>query len=198
MPYEHRQVVWLTGLSGAGKSTVAACLIRRLQALKISTCLLDGDDLRQGPHQDLGFSPADRREHIRRTAHLARLLRHQGHQVLVALISPLREDRDMARQIITPAGMLEVYVDTPLEVCMSRDSKGLYVQARQQKLTQMSGMDSPYQAPLQPDFRIDHEQPLAPQVDLLMRSMLHSQIIETHDSAPLSASTLWNLDDDPA
>lgn len=149
------QVIWLTGLSGAGKSTLAAALHRRLVEAGQMAAVLDGDAVRAGLCRGLGFSPEDRRENIRRVAEVARLMREAGLVVICALISPLRDDRVMARGIIGAAHFREVHVATPLEVCERRDPKGLYRNARAQALTQFTGVSAPYEEPQAPDLRID-------------------------------------------
>lgn len=150
-PVQAGMVVWLTGLSGAGKSTLAQALADGLRAHAQGCCVLDGDALRQGLNRDLGFSPADRAENMRRVAEVARLMSQAGLVVLVALISPYRKDRALARHIIGPEHFLEVYVDTPLAVCESRDPKGLYRRAREGLLPQMSGIGDTYEPPEQAD-----------------------------------------------
>lgn len=148
-------VVWFTGLSGAGKSTIAELLDRELHALGRHVYVLDGDRLRQGLNRDLGFSVADRDENVRRVAEVARLMADAGLIVLVALISPLRAERELARARIGDADFVEVHVDTPLTVAEARDVKGLYGRARRGELKNFTGIDSPYEAPLAPALRID-------------------------------------------
>jgi bifunctional enzyme CysN/CysC len=148
--------VWLTGLSGSGKSTVAVELERQLVGAGRAAYLLDGDNLRQGLNGDLGFSAADRDENVRRVAHVARLLADAGLVAIVPLISPYREARAQARTMHDAAGIrfLEVFVDTPLAECERRDPKGLYARARAGQLTGMTGIDDPYEAPDRPDLRL--------------------------------------------
>jgi adenylyl-sulfate kinase len=148
-------VVWFTGLSGAGKSTLSAHLGQALEALGEPTVVLDGDRIRTGLCADLGFSDADRRENIRRVAETARLMRDGGLTVLVALISPFRQERARARAIIGPEAFIEVHVHAPLAVAEARDPKGLYARARRGELPQFTGIDSPYEPPVTPDVRID-------------------------------------------
>ncbi len=147
-------VFWLTGLSGAGKSTLAEALKQALQAQGRHVALLDGDALRTGLCADLGFSPEDRAENIRRSAEVARLMADVGLTVIVALISPYRAERDAARARFAPGQFLEVFVDTPLELAEARDPKGLYARARRGELRQFTGIDAPYEAPLAPELRI--------------------------------------------
>lgn len=149
------RVLWLTGLSGAGKSTLAAALHQRLVDAGVAAAVLDGDAVRAGLCRGLGFSPEDRRENIRRVAEVARLMREAGLVVICALISPLREDRAMARDIVGAAHFREVHVATPLEICERRDPKGLYRHARANALAQFTGVSAPYEEPQSPDLRID-------------------------------------------
>ena len=148
--------VWFTGLSGSGKSTVANALAERLLQDDRPAYLLDGDNVRHGLNADLGFSPADRTENVRRVAEVARLLADAGIVALVPVISPYRADRDRARSIHRAAGLafVEVFVDTPLELCEQRDPKGLYAKARAGELTGMTGIDDPYEPPLDPDVHL--------------------------------------------
>ena len=151
-------VVWFTGLSGAGKSTVAVQVERRLVALGHHCHVLDGDRLRQGLNRDLGFSHADRVENIRRVAEVSRLMVDAGLIVLVALISPFRAQRDAARQLFEAGEFIEVYVDAPLALAELRDTKGLYQRARRGELRDFTGIDSPYEPPLRPELRIATQQ----------------------------------------
>lgn len=146
-------VFWLTGLSGSGKSTLARAAETRLFADGVDVAVLDGDTLRAGLCKDLGFSEADRTENVRRAAEVARLLRDAGQVVIVALISPLRSDRDLARQIIGD-GFEEVFVDADLGTCEQRDPKGLYAAARAGKISGFTGIDAPYEAPATPALRL--------------------------------------------
>ncbi|HEY0165613.1 MAG TPA: sulfate adenylyltransferase subunit CysN [Jatrophihabitans sp.] len=148
-------VVWLTGLSGAGKSTIANLVEAKLHALHCHTYLLDGDNVRHGLNRDLGFTEADRVENIRRMGEVAALMADAGLIVLVSAISPYRGDRDQARALVGENEFLEVHVDTPLEVAESRDPKGLYAKARRGELPNFTGIDSAYEAPIQPEVRID-------------------------------------------
>jgi bifunctional enzyme CysN/CysC len=140
-------VVWFTGLSGAGKSTIANLVEQKLHALGKHTYLLDGDNVRHGLSKDLGFAPADRVENVRRIAEVARLFADAGLVVLVALISPFRAERRMARERIPAGEFCEVFVDTPLAEAQKRDTKGLYRKAREGVLVNLTGVDSPYEAP---------------------------------------------------
>ena len=148
-------VVWFTGISGAGKSTIANALERRLHALGCHTATLDGDNIRQGLNRDLGFTDADRVENIRRVAEVARLMVDAGLLVLVSFISPFRAERDSARSLVAGDEFVEVFVDTPLDVAERRDRKGLYRKARAGHLPHFTGIDSPYEPPPSPEVRID-------------------------------------------
>ena len=152
----HGATVWLTGLSGSGKSTVAAALNELLVASGRLTYTLDGDNLRHGLNGDLGFSAEARAENVRRVAEVARLFADAGVVALVPVISPYRAGRDHARRLHEAAGLtfVEVFVDAPLEVCEARDPKGLYVKARAGEITGFTGVDDPYEAPLQPELVI--------------------------------------------
>jgi bifunctional enzyme CysN/CysC len=149
------QVVWLTGLSGAGKSTIANLVEKRLHALGRHTYLLDGDNVRHGLNKDLGFTEEDRVENIRRVAEVAKLMVDAGLIVLTAFISPFRAERQLARDLLEPGEFIEVFVDTPLAVAEARDVKGLYKKARSGQLKNFTGVDSPYEAPVSPELRID-------------------------------------------
>ncbi|CCH32923.1 adenylyl-sulfate kinase [Actinosynnema sp. NPDC047251] len=152
----HRpSVVWLTGLSGAGKTTIADLLERRLHSLGVHTYLLDGDNVRHGLNRDLGFSAADRVENIRRVAEVARLMADAGLVVIVALISPFRAERATAKGLVPEGDFHEVFVDAPLAVAEARDPKGLYAKARRGELPGFTGVDSPYEPPEHPDLRVD-------------------------------------------
>ena len=148
-------VIWFTGLSGAGKSTIANLVEKRLLALGRHTYLLDGDNVRHGLNKDLGFTDADRVENIRRVAEVARLMVDAGLIVLVSFISPFRSERRMARELLGEGEFLEVFVDTPLDVAEGRDPKGLYKKARRGELRNFTGVDSPYEMPEHPDVRVD-------------------------------------------
>jgi bifunctional enzyme CysN/CysC len=148
-------IVWFTGLSGSGKSTIANLLEARLHASGVHTYLLDGDNVRHGLNRDLGFTEVDRVENIRRVAEMARLMADAGLVVLVSFISPFRAERELARDRADDIDFVEVFVDTPLEVAEQRDPKGLYAKARRGEMRNFTGIDSPYEAPEQPDVRID-------------------------------------------
>ena len=148
-------MVWLTGLSGAGKSTIANLVERELHALGRHTYLLDGDNVRHGLTKDLGFTEADRVENIRRVAEVARLMVDAGLITIVSFISPFRSERRMARELVDDRAFVEVFVDTPLAVAEARDRKGLYAKARRGELHNFTGIDSPYEPPEAPELRLD-------------------------------------------
>ncbi|MGE8134219.1 sulfate adenylyltransferase subunit CysN [Novosphingobium subterraneum] len=149
------KVLWFTGLSGSGKSTIANMVEKRLHALGKHTFLLDGDNVRHGLNKDLGFTEADRIENIRRVGEVARLMTDAGLIVLTAFISPFRAEREMVRSLMADGEFVEIFVDTPLEMAEARDVKGLYKKARSGQLKNFTGIDSPYEAPEAPDFRVD-------------------------------------------
>jgi bifunctional enzyme CysN/CysC len=148
-------IVWFTGLSGAGKSTIANLVEKMLHADGRQTYLLDGDNVRHGLNRDLGFADADRVENIRRVAEVARLMVDAGLIVLVSFISPFRAERTMARSLVESGEFIEVFVDTPLAAAESRDVKGLYKKARRGELKNFTGIDSPYEAPESPELHLD-------------------------------------------
>jgi len=147
--------IWLTGLSGSGKSSIAKEMERRLHEAGRHVYVLDGDNLRFGLNRDLSFSRADRTENIRRGAEVARLFNDAGTVVLVPVISPFKEDRESARRIIGEERFCEVHVSTPLEVCEARDGKGLYRKARAGEIEEFTGISSPYELPERPFLRLD-------------------------------------------
>jgi bifunctional enzyme CysN/CysC len=155
------KVVWFTGLSGSGKSTLANTLEIHLHRRGLRTYILDGDNIRQGLNKDLGFTDADRVENIRRIAEVAKLMMDAGMIVMTAFISPFIREREMARDLIGADHFIEVFVNTPLEICEQRDTKGLYKQARAGKIPNMTGINSPYEAPVEPEYEANtHLQPI--------------------------------------
>ncbi|MFQ5557978.1 MAG: adenylyl-sulfate kinase [Acidimicrobiales bacterium] len=146
---------WFTGLSGSGKSTLAFAVEERLVSRGVLAYVLDGDNIRFGLNRDLGFSPSDRTENIRRIGEVCRLFADAGVVVLSAFISPYRRDRDAVRELHTEGGFVEVFVDTPLEVCEERDVKGLYAKARAGEIPEFSGVSAPYEPPLRAELTID-------------------------------------------
>ena len=147
--------IWMSGLSGAGKSTLANAVETAMHAMGRHTMLLDGDNVRLGLNNDLGFNEDDRAENIRRVAEVSKLMNDAGLIVLTAFISPYQEDRKLARKIIGKDAFFEVFVDTPIEVCESRDVKGLYKKARSGEIAEFTGVSSPFERPDNPDFTID-------------------------------------------
>jgi len=152
---QHPAIVWLTGLSGAGKSTIANGLEARLLAMGAHSMLLDGDNVRHGLNRDLGFTDTDRVENIRRLGEVAKLMADAGLIVITAFISPFRADRQMARDIVAPHPFIEVFVDTPLDECIRRDPKGLYAKATAGEIPNFTGLDSPYEPPEEPELRLE-------------------------------------------
>jgi adenylylsulfate kinase len=144
--------VWLTGLSGSGKSTIAVDLEKRLLERGVRTYILDGDNIRHGLNKNLGFSPEDRTENIRRIGEVAKLFSDAGLVALTAFISPYRADRDQVRAIMQPGDFIEVFVDCPVEVCEQRDVKGLYKKARAGEIKEFTGISAPYEAPAKPEL----------------------------------------------
>jgi bifunctional enzyme CysN/CysC len=149
------RVLWFTGLSGSGKSTIANEVEKRLALMNRHTFLLDGDNVRHGLNKDLGFTEADRIENIRRVGEVAKLMADAGLIVLTAFISPFRAERDMVRAMLPPGEFVEIFVDTPLAVAEARDVKGLYKKARSGQLKNFTGIDSPYEAPAAPEIRVN-------------------------------------------
>lgn len=145
-------VIWLTGLSGSGKSTLATAIEEKLFSKKIITYVLDGDNIRQGLNKNLGFSDEDRKENIRRIAEVSKLFVDAGTVVITAFISPFKEERALARNLVESGEFVEIFVDCSLEVCESRDPKGLYKKARSGQLKQFTGIDSPYEVPVNPEL----------------------------------------------
>ena len=154
------RTVWFTGLSGSGKSTLAFAVEEALVARGVAAYVLDGDNVRFGLNRDLGFSPADRTENIRRIGEVCRLFQDAGLVVLSAFISPYRADRDAVRALHPEGAFVEVFVDTPLELCEERDVKGLYARARAGEITEFSGISAPYEVPEAPDMTVDCTRPL--------------------------------------
>jgi adenylylsulfate kinase len=151
-------VVWLTGLSGAGKSTIAEALEQSLRQRQVPVYVLDGDKVRTGLCSDLGFTPEDRKENIRRIAEVARLFADAGLVCVVAFISPYQTDRERARAMLPEGRFIEVYLSTPLEVCEQRDVKGLYAKARAGLVSEFTGISAPYETPLSPELELRTDQ----------------------------------------
>lgn len=172
-------ILWLTGLSGAGKSTLAHAVEDRLHFLGCRTYVLDGDNVRHGLCGDLGFSDDDRRENIRRIGEMAKLFIDAGMIVLTAFISPFRADRQRVRGLVMPGDFLEIYCQCPLEVCETRDVKGLYKRARAGEVKDFTGISSPYEAPQAPELAVDTaNQSLDRSVDAVL-ALLHKRGILT-------------------
>ncbi|HCH01338.1 MAG TPA: adenylyl-sulfate kinase [Vibrio sp.] len=171
-------VLWFTGLSGAGKSTVAGALESQLASLGYHTYLLDGDNVRHGLCSDLGFSSQDRRENIRRIGELAKLMADAGLIVLSAFISPHRAERQMVRDLLPDGEFIEVFVNAPLEVCEKRDPKGLYKKARAGEIPNFTGIDSEYQAPQHPEIDLPAgDKSLNELVEICLRQLRDRAII---------------------
>ena len=152
--HQKSMVLWFTGLSGSGKSTIAVALERALYQHGCVAQVLDGDNIRNGINSNLGFSIEDRHENIRRIAEIAKLFMESGLVTICSFISPTREIRKMAKEIIGEEDFVEIYIDTPLEVCEARDVKGLYKKARAGEIKGFTGIDSPYEAPENPELQI--------------------------------------------
>ena len=172
LKHQTPRVIWLTGLSGSGKSTVADALERRLYALGMHTFVLDGDNVRTGINKDLGFTPEDRAENVRRVAEAAKLMLEAGLVVIVALISPFRADRRAAREIFDDGDFIEVFVDTPVEMCATRDPKGLYAKAQSGTLPNMTGIGQEYEPPEHPEIHLDGTLPVDDNVEALVRRIV--------------------------
>lgn len=171
-------IAWLTGLSGAGKSTIADAVDRALTEAGRNTVVLDGDNLRQGLSRDLGFTAADRVENIRRAGEAARLMADAGLVVIVSLISPFRAERAAARAIAGDIPFLEVFIDTPLAVCEARDPKGLYGRARAGQIKNFTGISDPYEVPEAPDLTLEtRDRAVLESAQPLIAALLHLSAI---------------------
>jgi bifunctional enzyme CysN/CysC len=168
------RVVWLTGLSGSGKSTIADAAVRKLHAMGIHTYVLDGDNVRTGLNKDLGFTPEDRAENVRRVAEVSKLMRDSGVVVFVALVSPYRSDRETAAALFAEGEFVEVFVDTPVDICSERDPKGLYAKAAAGNLPNMTGVGQIYEPPVSPDLILRGTGDLEASADLLVASILEA------------------------
>jgi bifunctional enzyme CysN/CysC len=151
-------ILWFTGLSGSGKSTIASIVERELHARGAHTYMLDGDNVRHGLNRDLGFTDADRVENVRRVGEVAKLFVDAGLVVLCSFISPFRAERRMVRELVEAEEFVEIFIDTPLEECMRRDPKGLYARAKEGKIKNFTGIDSPYELPENAEIVIDTRQ----------------------------------------
>ncbi len=168
------RVVWLTGLSGSGKSTIADAAVRKLHAMGIHTYVLDGDNMRTGLNKDLGFTPEDRAENVRRVAEVSKLMRDSGVVVFVALVSPFRSDRETAATLFDKGDFIEVFVDTPVDVCSKRDPKGLYAKAAAGNLPNMTGVGQAYEPPLNPDLIVHGTGDVEASADRLVAAILEA------------------------
>ncbi|CAG7630608.1 adenylyl-sulfate kinase [Paenibacillus allorhizosphaerae] len=165
----HSCVLWLTGLSGSGKSTLAYALEKALYHASCRSYVLDGDNIRHGLNQDLGFHPEDRKENIRRIAEVAKLFADAGMIAVTAFISPYRADREMARSIVGEGDFIEIYVKCSLSECERRDPKGLYQKARAGEITQFTGISAPYEPPERPELVIESDRySVSESVDLIL------------------------------
>src|SRR5471032_3555526 len=184
-------VIWLTGLSGAGKSTIANALNHELLKAGISCFVLDGDDVRSGLNSDLGFSADDRQENVRRIAHVAKLVSSRGHTVVVAAITPSHAMRSIARSIVGET-FREVFVDTPITICETRDPKGLYRRARSGTLKAFTGVSDLYERPDSPDLVLQTDAlSIAEETGLLLELIGVEHETNAKASAPLQHPTLW-------
>lgn len=172
-------VLWFTGLSGAGKSTLSVAVEQELHRRGIRTYILDGDNIRHGLNKNLGFSPEDRKENIRRIGEVSKLFVDAGVMVLTAFISPYRADRDMVRELVEGNEFVEIYVNCPLEACELRDPKGLYKKARNGEIKHFTGIDAPYEASEHPELVVEtHKQPLEQSVGQVIRFLEEKGYIE--------------------
>ena len=169
--------VWFTGLSGSGKSTLACAVEAELHSRGVASYVLDGDDIRLGLNSDLGFSPSDRSENIRRVGEVARLFCDSGLVVLTAFISPYLEDREFVRGLHQPATFVEVYLNTSLEECERRDTKGLYQKARNGEIEEFTGVSAPYEPPANPELVVDTRRPLEECVQQVVMTLESLRVI---------------------
>jgi len=165
------RTVWFTGLSGSGKSTLAFAVEEALVARGVAAYVLDGDNVRFGLNRDLGFSAADRTENVRRIGEVCRLFQDAGLVALSAFISPYKADRDAVRALHPEGSFVEVFVDTPLDICEARDVKGLYARARTGEIPEFSGISAPYEAPEAPDITVDATRPLNECVGVMLEHL---------------------------
>jgi bifunctional enzyme CysN/CysC len=165
-------MIWLTGLSGSGKSTIANALEKRLHALGMHAYVLDGDNLRMGLNVDLGFTAADRAENVRRVSEVGKLMVDAGLIVITALVSPFEVDRQRARSIFNEGDFIEVFVDTPVEICIARDPKGLYKKAAKGEIPNFTGVGQDYERPTNPDLKLDGQEDVQKNTDQILRHLL--------------------------
>ena len=172
--------LWFTGLSGSGKSTLARSVEKALYEMGRFSYVLDGDNIRHGLNGDLGFSNEDRKENIRRIGEVSKLFVDAGLLTLTAFISPFRADREAVRNILEDGQFIEVYVDCPLDICEHRDVKGLYAKARKNEISAFTGISSPYEAPKNPEIRVNTgEQTLEESTKIIINYLKENHIIET-------------------
>lgn len=167
--------IWLTGLSGSGKSTLAKAFAEALKTRAVACCVIDGDELRRGLCADLGFSREDRQENIRRAANVGKMLNAAGITAVAALISPYRDDREMARTIIGPSRFFDVYLSTSIKVCEQRDPKGLYHQARSGLIGKFTGINDIYEPPQHPQLQLDTHSQSVTECLALIEKLLNQQ-----------------------
>jgi adenylylsulfate kinase len=185
-------VIWLSGLSGAGKTTLAQALRSTLRARGEAVTVLDGDHLRQGLCKDLSYSPADRHENLRRAGEVCSLMTDAGLIVIAAFVSPFQADRDMVRAMLG-AKFIEVFCDAPLDVCEARDVKGLYAKARQGLIPEFTGVSAPYEVPLAPELRLDTaRQPVADNVARVMALLAQYPLTAPYTSRMAGAALCLN------
>jgi adenylylsulfate kinase len=181
-------VIWLTGLSGSGKSTIGYALERRLNGARHLTYVLDGDNVRHGLCSDLGFSPQDRTENIRRIGEVAALFADAGLIIITSFISPYRSDRELARQRVPAGKFIEVFLDVPVEVCERRDPKGLYKKARAGEIPEFTGISAPYERPVAPELSLDTDSlDLDACVDTIVRYLETNGFFDVSDDAGADA-----------
>ena len=166
-------LIFFTGLSGSGKSTIANALEEKLYSHDISTYVLDGDNVRRGINKGLSFSPEDRSENIRRIAEISKLFVDAGVVVLAAFVAPYAKDREFIKETVGSDCYVEVFVNTSLEVCEERDVKGLYEKARKGLINNMTGISAPYEVPENPDITVDHNTSVAESVDIIYQHIKH-------------------------
>jgi len=173
-------VIWLTGLPGSGKSTLADAVEGQLHGRGLLTMVLDGDNMRTGLNADLGFSPTDRRENVRRVGHVAKVLTEAGVIPIVALVSPFEADRQSARSLFPADQFIEVHVDTPATLCAERDPKGLFRRAEQGQITNLTGVGQAYERPVDPELRLSGDGDLAANASKIVQAVLDRQGEYTH------------------
>ena len=188
---QRSSIIWFTGLSGSGKSTIANALEERLHNYSFHTYLLDGDNVRHGLSSDLSFNDEDRKENIRRIGECAKLFIDAGVMVLATFISPFRDDRNFVRNIVNETEFVEIYIKCPLNVCEDRDVKGLYQKARSGEIKHFTGIDSPYEEPNNADITIDTSKlNIEQSVDAIIDYLVKNSYIETNRRHKLSRSLL--------